>query len=263
MATGQYDNAWETPGWTAQLGYYPDDVSDPDGPPITPPAGLKQITVTGTYLDDRSRPQEGVLTFTPSVRQVRADGKTLSLRTVKARVRNGMISVRLVAPDGTEPVFPATWTWNVRQRVGPSKSTFDIVVPIVGDEIDTFDAQYEDAPDLVSEFPLTRNYTFTPGQTFRKSFTWTQSGSSSDISDWTATLQVRESYGGALLLELTEASGITLGSAGEIDIEITADQTSELESGVYDLELYEPGPDGDTIRFLQGRLTAGTPEVTN
>lgn len=255
MGDQGYDDAYETPGWTAQNFAYPPSSE----PTITTPAGLKAVELVGTFFDDRGRPMNGRFIVVPKVRRVRADGKTVSLMERKFTIRNGVLeNAYLLSPDGTQVVYPPTWEYDTRLRLGPTTTKSKIVVPIADAVYDLFNVASEASPTVVDEFPITRNYTFTPGSTFRKSFAWARANS--DLSTWTAKLQIRSTYGGTLLLELTETAGITLGAGGEIDILITAEQTEVLADGVYDLELYEPA--GDTVRFLEGTLKAGTPQVT-
>jgi len=75
-----------------------------------------------------------------------------------------------------------------------------------------------------------------------------------DLTGYGASMVIREcAKDSAMLLELTEGNGITLGDkAGTIDIEITAEQASNLTVGdnVYEIELR----DGYTyIAFATGK----------
>jgi hypothetical protein len=97
----------------------------------------------------------------------------------------------------------------------------------------------------------------------------TVSDSSGPI-DWTtpaatAKLQVRTELGGEIVVELTQAAGLTLGAAGEIDIRVEATEDwlpagapSPLTTAtvyVYDLVVTQasPGLDG-TFRIVEGRV---------
>jgi hypothetical protein len=64
-----------------------------------------------------------------------------------------------------------------------------------------------------------------------------------DLSSYGATMVIREcAKDSASLLTLTSGSGITLGgSAGTIEIEITATQAANLTAGdnVYEIEIYQ------------------------
>lgn len=256
MATGEYDDAWETPGWTAQNFNYPDPA-----PTFTAPTGLKNVKVKGSFFDHKARPLWGKFTFQPSVRSVRVGGSTVVLTSFSTDLKNGQLDVNILSPDNVVTSPPA-WSYKVRQRVGPVSSVFEIQVPISGTEVDVYDLQVEEPSTIVNEFPLVRDFTVYAGSTFRREFVWANGGGLQDLSTWTAKMQIRTAVGGALLLELTQGNGISLTAAGEVVIEITAEQASALQSGVYDLELYEPvGQGGDTVRFLQGSVTVN-PNVT-
>lgn len=258
MATGQYDNAWETPGWTAQLGYYPNEPSTA----VVPPAGLKNVAVTGQFFDDQARPLDGIFTFTPSVKAVRIGGSTVILRSFKARLIHGsLVDVNVISPDGTTPAYPPAWSYKIRQRVGPSISEYSLNIPSTPNTVDVYTLQTEAGPTVVTEFPIIRNFDVAAGATFRREYVWSQPTGGTNLSTWTAAMQIRTAVGGTLLLTLTNGNGITLAADGTITIELTALQTAALASGVYDLELYEPGVGGDTIRFLQGTITVN-PNVT-
>jgi hypothetical protein len=98
------------------------------------------------------------------------------------------------------------------------------------------------------------------GASFDKTFTYSIGGTAVNLTGYTAAMQVRE-YADAstTLVSLTNGSGITLGgTAGTIDVAISAAVTAGVAAGsyTYDLELYS----GSTaIRLLQGafNVTAG------
>lgn len=254
MATGQYDDAWETPGWTAQnLNYPPSDEET-----ITVPEGLKAVSVTGQFFDQRGRPMWGVLTFTPNVRRVRVNNVTVLLREFKTQLRNGHLdNVSVLSPD-VDAAFPPAWNWHIRQRIGPVTTEYDLPVPMLTDTVDVFDLQPVEGVTLTSDFPLIRDWTISAGATFRREFVWAND-SATPMDQWTATLQIRD-RDGALQLELTETSGITMTADGEINIHITDEQTGLLTDGTYGMEINEPG--GDVTRFLQGTITVSPDPVT-
>ena len=80
-----------------------------------------------------------------------------------------------------------------------------------------------------------------------------------DLTGYTARLQIRAKVSSTeFALELTEASGLTLGGpAGTIDIALTPTQTetdlAELKAGVYDLELTSPA--GIVTTIIGGSVT--------
>lgn len=110
------------------------------------------------------------------------------------------------------------------------------------------------------------NLKIIQGATLDKTFTWKDSaGSPISLTGYTAKLQIRSKHGDAnVLLELTQADGITLGgAAGTVRIQRSAAQTTVLgnsfKRAVYDLELTS----GAAVvkRFLEGDVIV-SPEVT-
>lgn len=104
------------------------------------------------------------------------------------------------------------------------------------------------------------------GATFDYSMTWTSAGSAVDLTDYSARLQVRESYAaGSALVSLTVGTGITLGgTAGTIGLEISAEDTAAFgftrdRQFIYDLELESSS--GNVTRLLEGKFLV-YPEVT-
>lgn len=101
------------------------------------------------------------------------------------------------------------------------------------------------------------------GATFSQHLVWRDSEDDLiDLTGYTARMQIRPKPAGAVILELTDVNGriVLGGTAGTIDLSITAADTSTLPSGtyVYDLELVN----GTTVyRLMQGTLTV-SPDIT-
>lgn len=112
---------------------------------------------------------------------------------------------------------------------------------------------------------MTANYDFTAGQgeTFDRTVTWKIDGTAVNITGYTARLQIRKTHKStSAVVSLTQASGLTLGgSAGTIQIVISATATAALTARryVYDLELVSSS--GVVTRVLEGAFEL-TPEVT-
>jgi hypothetical protein len=85
------------------------------------------------------------------------------------------------------------------------------------------------------------------GATFRQRFTWTDDAGPVDLTGWHALAQIRAQVGDAEALATlsTDDGGITLGTAGEIDLYLPHAVTGAMAwtSGVWDLSLLSP--DGD------------------
>jgi hypothetical protein len=105
----------------------------------------------------------------------------------------------------------------------------------------------------------TYDITIEQGATFRRILTWRDgNGVAVNLTGWTARLQMRRSLtASSPFLELnTESGGLVLGgSAGTIEIVISAEATAALDQkhGVYDLEMVSGS--GEVTRLLQGRVT--------
>lgn len=108
------------------------------------------------------------------------------------------------------------------------------------------------------------NFLCPQGSTFSKQITYKIDEVPVDLSGYSARLQVREThYSTEALLSLSSPSnGITLGgSAGTINLLVSASDTSDISAGnfLYDLEL-ESGS-GEVSRIIEGSFIV-TPEVT-
>jgi hypothetical protein len=107
------------------------------------------------------------------------------------------------------------------------------------------------------------NFVCPQGSTFRRTLTYTLDEVPVNLSGYSSRLQVREAYYSQNpLVSLVSGSGITLGgSAGTIDILISASATSQFPTGthVYDLEIVSPSNIVD--RLIEGTFNV-TPEVT-
>lgn len=106
------------------------------------------------------------------------------------------------------------------------------------------------------------NISIEQGATFSKRLVWRDKNKRPvPLTGYTAKMQVRPSATSAtVILELSTANGrITFPGAGVIQLDVAANDTDAITSGVYDLKLYAPS--GQEIRFIEGKLTV-TPGVT-
>lgn len=90
---------------------------------------------------------------------------------------------------------------------------------------------------------------------------WTSAGVPVDLSGWSALLQVRDSSG-AVLVELSDGAGITLGGdgPGTVRVEFDGLATASLpvrQALVYDLRLEEPG--GSAVYLVEGPVAVRDP----
>jgi hypothetical protein len=107
------------------------------------------------------------------------------------------------------------------------------------------------------------NFVCPQGSTFRRTLTYTLDNIPIDLSGYSSRLQVRQAYySDDPIVSLVSGSGITIGgSAGTIDLFISASTTSAFPTGthVYDLEIVSPSNIVD--RLIEGTFNV-TPEVT-
>jgi hypothetical protein len=107
------------------------------------------------------------------------------------------------------------------------------------------------------------NFVCPQGSTFRRTLTYTLDNLPIDLSGYSSRLQVRQAYySDDPIVSLVSGSGITIGgSAGTIDLFISASTTSNFPTGthVYDLEIVSPSNIVD--RLIEGTFNV-TPEVT-
>ena len=111
--------------------------------------------------------------------------------------------------------------------------------------------------------PAKYNIICPQGTTYDVQFTYKINKFPVDVTGYSARMQVRETHiSSNTLVSLTNGSGITLGgTAGTIDILISAATTAGFTPNayVYDLELVSAN--GTVTRMLEGSFTV-TPEVT-
>lgn len=104
------------------------------------------------------------------------------------------------------------------------------------------------------------------GASWDYTITWTSGGTAIDLTNYSARMQVRDSYdASSVIFARTAGSGITLGgTAGTIFLEANAVETAALPSRpdgayIYDLELVSAGT--VVTRLVEGAFTI-YPEVT-
>jgi hypothetical protein len=107
------------------------------------------------------------------------------------------------------------------------------------------------------------NFLCPQGSTFNRRLTYKINDVPVNLNGYTSRLQVREThYAQDTIVALTSGNGITLGgSAGTIDVLISASATALFDAGnfVYDLEL--ESTNGTINRLVEGSFIV-TPEVT-
>jgi hypothetical protein len=107
------------------------------------------------------------------------------------------------------------------------------------------------------------NFLCPQGSTFSRRLTYKIDDVPVNLSGYSSRLQVREThYDTETIVSLTSGSGITLGgSAGTIDLLISASATALFNAGtwVYDLEIQSTN--GTIDRLVEGSFIV-TPEVT-
>jgi hypothetical protein len=110
----------------------------------------------------------------------------------------------------------------------------------------------------------TYNITLEQGATFAVQLLWQDENATPiNLTGFTAEMQIRKSSKADIaLITLTDTAGLTLGgSAGTIDVLISASETAALPSdfiGVYDLEI---NSGSEIIRLIEGQVVVNA-EVT-
>lgn len=82
-------------------------------------------------------------------------------------------------------------------------------------------------------------------------------GNTVDLTTYSAAMQGRKNISDSTtIFSLTSGGEITLGAAGQIDIEIAATATAvyDFETGLYDLKITPPSGPDDAIIILEGKL---------
>jgi len=106
---------------------------------------------------------------------------------------------------------------------------------------------------------IVQNLLIDQGTTFALDLTVSGvDGSAKNLSDYTAAAQMRKSYYSSTATDFTAT--ITDAASGQLEITLTAAQTSALKAGryVYDVEITSAS---ETLRIIEGIITV-TPEVT-
>lgn len=116
-----------------------------------------------------------------------------------------------------------------------------------------------------AKYDFTGEQAILKGATFSKTFSWKDSlNVPVSLVGRTARMHIRKSVNDAAIMVAltTENQGIVLGgTAGTIQLNLTALQTSAIvgRTGVYDLEIV--APDTSVIRLIEGSVEF-VPEVT-
>lgn len=140
MAKGQYDDAWETPGWTAQnFAYPPSDLDDG----VDLPVDIDRVTLTGKFLDGRGDPAEGWLYISMPTALEHTPTKTKIMPvSLRAEVKKGAVSVEVPATDALT-VVPEIADWRYKIRVVLKGRTFleaeSVALPRATPTVDLFD----------------------------------------------------------------------------------------------------------------------------
>lgn len=144
MATGQYDDAWETPGWTAQNMAYPPEVV------VNPyPLDVDVVTLTGHFGDGGGRGANGWLYIDNGNTVLRHLSAKQWVNPIKKRVeiRGGTFSVTVPATDSAALVGYSPWSYHIRISLEgrPFKEGFNISLPKANPLVDVFDLTFNAA----------------------------------------------------------------------------------------------------------------------
>jgi hypothetical protein len=114
----------------------------------------------------------------------------------------------------------------------------------------------------MTQQPGDLNLRMFQGATFRYALTWLEDDVPKNLTGYTARMQVRHTVDSlTTVVDIDTDNGITLGGEfGTIELEVPAEDTTDVPPGlyVYDLELV----DGDVVtRLVEGSFYV-SPEVT-
>lgn len=121
MATGAYDDAWETVGWTSQN---PATIPEPSDPPVI----LPHVRLFGDYQGITGRDMHGVVKAVPSKRIAIHEGTTVFLPLIGEQIHRGEVDFEIPIGD---------WTWTITQRIGPITRTHEGIQPTVDLDLST------------------------------------------------------------------------------------------------------------------------------
>ena len=100
---------------------------------------------------------------------------------------------------------------------------------------------------------MSYNICYIQGSTFNKRITWLQDGVATNLTGYTAKMQVRVAPDSPVIVELSTENGrIILGGVnGTIDLKIEDSVALEAGNFFYDLDLYSAN---ETYTLLRGRF---------
>lgn len=100
---------------------------------------------------------------------------------------------------------------------------------------------------------MSYNICYIQGSTFNKRITWLQDGIATNLTGYTAKMQVRAAPDSPVIVELSTENGrITLGGVnGTIDLKIEDSVIVAAGNYFYDLDLYSAS---ETYTLLKGRF---------
>lgn len=246
-----YNDAYETPGWTAQNMAYPPASGTVN---LGLPAGLFKLPMVGTFKSQNGKAMWGQVRIFPSVSEVVCGGVVIPLEPVQREFVNGSLpsDLALLSPSDVSDADPSSWEWTIHQSVGASRTVYTITVPYPDNPLDVTAIQNLDDLTGVEELPLTRDWTLLRDADFDREFIWDQQDGTG-LADWRASLTIWDNDD-VVQLVITEQDGITLGADSSISVFIDDTQIASLVNGTYHLVLIDPD-NGDSTRFLQGRIT--------
>lgn len=245
-----YNDAYETPGWTAQNMAYPPAAS----PTLALPDGVFKLPLTGTFMDQAGKPMWGQIRAFPSVKEVVVGGVIIPLEPVQREFVRGQVpvDVGLLSPSDVSDANPSSWDWTIHQSVGASRSEYTITVPYPTNPLNLSTIENLDDLTGVEQLPLIRDWTLLRDSDFDREFIWDQQDGTG-LADWSASLTIFANDDSVQLV-LTDQDAISLGADSSISVFIDDTQIASLTNGTYHLVLIDPD-NGDSTRFLQGRIT--------
>ena len=100
---------------------------------------------------------------------------------------------------------------------------------------------------------FTHNLTIYRGTVFSERLLWTENGNSVDLTGWKAKARIKNTATEALYDLSTYTGHITLGTSGEIDLALDAEETLAMQPGSYVWDILLMTPQGN----IQPPLVSG------
>lgn len=134
-----YNDAWETPGWTAQNLAYP----PPQANILNLPTDIEMVTISGHFRDGDGGFANGWFDIDngPTVLRHTSTKEIITPIKFRTEIKDGTFSITVPATDATPLTSdPNPWTYNIRVALdGKEFATAVVALPKDTPAVDVFD----------------------------------------------------------------------------------------------------------------------------